>query len=331
MAEQATTGTIEFVRRCASELVQCLQAVQADAGLWSDDERASAAVARAVDHCLGQLSSTGLWGKHNEVASNEFWNTAGSLLECGELQNQARTKPRKMAGDFQMLERICGNYECEHPLGRLFDRYFQQQAAPQAVRNRIAVVAGAIENAVRNDGFCNLVSIGSGPAAEVRAAVAKLDAQQQGKVAATLIDIDEDALHFAAGAIQETAPAVQVQTHRMNLQRYATAKVRTAHLAPANLVYCLGLFDYLEDKAFETLLAAMWNGAGKGCRIMAFNFSSANPSRAYMEWIGAWRLIHRTPADLYYRAMAAGIPSGASTVGAEPTGVNLYVDAVKSA
>ncbi len=330
MTEQFSGDSIAFARECGEQLVLRLHGVQSDDEQWSDDSRAAAGVARAMDDCLDRLSSTGLWGKENEVASNAFWDACGELLQCGDLQNQARTKPRRMAGDFEMLERICTGYKCQHDLGRYFDNYFQQQAAPQAVRNRVELLASAIINLVAAQGRCHLVSIGSGPASEVRQALQNLPEPQRDKVTATLIDIDEEALNFAAESIRTAAPQTQVETYRTNLQRYDRCKDRHEQLAPANLIYCLGLFDYLEDEGFEALLAALWNGATQGARIMAFNFSANNPSRAFMEWVGAWRLIYRTPASLYYRAAAAGIPPGASSVCAEPSGVNLYLDAVKT-
>jgi len=331
MAEQLSNNPVEFARQCGQRLVESLEAAQQDGELWSDDLRAAAAVSRAIDDCLAQLSSTGLWGKQNEIATNEFWNAAGHLLEHGELQQHARMKPRKMAGDFEMLERIGSLYECKHPVGRWFDRYFQQQAAPQAVRNRTKIVSRAIGNAVNRLGACNLVSLGSGPATEVRLAASQLDEQQRQQISATLIDLDEEALRYASDLIAREAPGVQVNTVRANLQRYADSPECKSTIGAANLVYCTGLFDYLDDAAFQSLLRSLYGAASEGARIMAFNFSENNPSRAYMEWVGAWRLIHRTPIELFHLGAAAGIPPGAAIVSAEETGVNLYIDAVKTA
>ena len=62
--------------------------------------------------------------------------------------NRARTKPRGYAGDHELLARIYSGQLCEDRWGRLFDRYFQDQAAPQAVRNRMRMAAEWIEEVV---------------------------------------------------------------------------------------------------------------------------------------------------------------------------------------
>ena len=47
------------------------------------------------------------------------------------MQRHARLKPHSYAGDYEMLEKICSGRLCDHPLGRVFDRFFQGQAAPR--------------------------------------------------------------------------------------------------------------------------------------------------------------------------------------------------------
>src|SRR6478672_8753760 len=129
------------VRDLAAELAKNLDAVERDLTTdGSDIDQQYVRLAAACDHCLAALSELNVWGPENRLPSSEIWNAAGRWLCRGWLQNQARTKPRGYAGDHEMLARIYEDWRSSDPLGQLFDRYFQAQAAPQAVRNRMRMM-----------------------------------------------------------------------------------------------------------------------------------------------------------------------------------------------
>jgi hypothetical protein len=62
-----------------------------------------------------------------------------------------------------------------------------------------------------------------------------------------------------------------------------------------------------------------------GGEVVVGNFSTHNPSRAYMELLGDWSLTHRTEKDLVELAREAGADRGAISVEWEPEGVNLFL------
>jgi len=287
-------------------------------------------VERSLTRCLAKLSATNLVGMDNRLPSSDIWNIAGDNLGVGWLQNRARIKPRGYAGDFEMQQRVYDRQLCDHPFGRLFDRYFQNQAAPQAVRNRMQLVANWIVERVRTTQRpCRVVSFGSGPGLDVRDALARLSAQERELLTITLLDLDPLGLEFAA---QQIAP--YVQPHQLhcadeNLFRLAKNERLARKLADADLIFCTGLFDYLDDAGAAAMLAAMYRKLAPGGQVTFFNFSPENPTRAYMEWLGNWYLIYREPQQMWDIAEAAGIPTANCTVGVEAVGINLYLTATK--
>ena len=113
----------------------------------------------------------------NRLPSSELWNVAGHLLARGWLLNQARSKPRGYAGDYEMLAAIYENRRCDDPFGRLLDRYFQEQAAPQAVRNRMRMMGEWIVEVVEQTTGVNrkrVAVVGSALGVEVRDALLTL-------------------------------------------------------------------------------------------------------------------------------------------------------------
>ncbi len=124
----------ETVRTTAHRLLDDLQRVSHFTASQHDRALGDALVEVALSFCLARLAATGVWGEANRTASSILWHIAGPCLELGWLQHRARFKPRGYAGDEELLTRICRGEECNSDLGRLFDRYFLRQAAPQAVR-----------------------------------------------------------------------------------------------------------------------------------------------------------------------------------------------------
>lgn len=315
-------AAFEVVQGAAKVLRERLEAAAQSASLG---ER-QAMVDDALAGCLSTLVTTGIWGEPNRLMSAPLWNMVGDLLETGWLQARARHKPRGYAGDHELLRRIALRQVCEHPLGRCFDEYFQAQAAPEAVRNRIELAAGWIAQAVGRCAapVCRVAIVGSGPALEVSLAAGHLTPELRQRFHLTLLDVDNEALDAAAKRLGTVVSGSQVTTIQGNLFRLAQRPALAAHLQGANLILCAGLFDYLSESVAPAMLAEFWRHLAPGGTAFVFNFAD-NPTRAYMEWLGNWYLIYRTQAELAALAGAAGISSDCCSLGAEPLGIDLYL------
>jgi SAM-dependent methyltransferase len=293
---------------------------------------ARALVDVAMSRCLGRLESTGCHSEATRVPSDAFWKIAGHVLQAGSLQSHARAKPRGYAGDFELLSRICDNSCCDDPLGRLFDGYFLAQAAPQAVRSRFEQTANALawHSLRRDDQAYNVLSVGAGPALDITGALSAIPAKQKVRTSITLVDIDPNALEFAAGKVSEFVLADQLRCFRANLFRFADDRELHSQLTKPDSLACAGLFDYLSDDVATKMLRRFWDLLAPGGLLLVGNFSPHNPTRAYMEWIGNWYLNYRNGEQLRRLANEAGIPDGRVTISADRMGVDLFIIAHKN-
>jgi hypothetical protein len=141
----------------------------------------------------------------------------------------------------------------------------------------------------------------------------------------TLLDLDPAALDFARSQLAALIEPPQLQLVRENLFRLAQPGRRVDTLADVDVLVCAGLFDYLDAAAAAALLSRFWQSLRPAGQAWVFNFAPHNPSRAYMEWIGNWYLVYRTPEQMLDLAAQAGIPNRQIKISAEPTGVNLYL------
>lgn len=321
MAQDAEV--LAFVQAAAELLRQRLEVAEVTVDL----EKRQILINEALEDCLGTLSKTGFWGEENRLLSSTLWNAVGDRLEKGWLQARARLKPRGYAGDHELLRRIVDRELCEHPLGRCFDRYFQAQAAPQAVRNRFELAAGWIVDAVHrtNAANCRIASVGSGPAIDISLACSQLLPEQRSRLHVTLLDVDGEALDSAAERLSRHLAADQMTLVQCNVFRLAQRPTLAEHLQGSEVILCTGLFDYLTHTAAAQMLSEFWNRLAPGGTAYVFNFAPHNPTRAYMEWLGNWYLLYRSEAELKEIAHAAGIPGDNRTFGAEPLGIDLYL------
>lgn len=318
-----------LARDTGQQLTADLLRAQTHSAGWADEEIGYALVTRAMDRALARLVTSGCLGKENQLPSGEFWAAAGELLDVSWLQHQARFKPRGYAGDFEMFQRFWRRQCCDHPLGRLFDRYFQGQAAVEAVRGRTELLAAAI---VEHCLVCDsprpfhVASVGCGAAIELALAAQALHAARPGQLRCTLLDLDGDALAHARLRLSPWLAGEQVVAVRENLYRLADQSRAVNLLGGVDFLCCSGLFDYLRDEPAQKMLAFFWQQLSPGGMLMVGNFSPHNPTRAYMEWLGNWYLLYRTAEDLVKLADWAGIPPANFAVSSERLGIDLFLE-----
>lgn len=323
---------LAIVQKAAEDLRADLDRAAHLTNNWQREDLGQLLVDHALSESLNHLATTGCWGEANQLPSSVFWKTVGPQLETGWLQNRARSKPLGYAGDHEILARMWEQTCCDHPLGRLFDRYFLRLAAPRAVRARFQHVAGTLAaRCLEQTGAeYHVVSVGSGPGVDIQAALAALPDGKRRSIQVTLLDLDPEALEHASKRILEFVPEENLVARRENLYRLAANTSLRAHLAGSQLIVCTGFFDYLRDDVARELLGLFWKSLAPGGQMLVGNFAPHNPTQAYMEWIGNWYLTYRTADELRSLAVAAGIPAVQFDIQTEHTGVDLFLVAEKS-
>jgi SAM-dependent methyltransferase len=157
----------------------------------------------------------------------------------------------------------------------------------------------------------------------------RLPDRRPDSIALTLMDVDPAALDFARQQLAGLLLPEKLTCVSANLFRLPQRPNLAQPLAGADLLFCPGLFDYLEDDAVAAMLQLLWRQLAPGGRLIVFQFAPHNPSRALMEWIGNWYLIYRDQSQLQLLAAAAGLAADCVTLGAEPQGVDLYLRAAR--
>ncbi|MBI3396253.1 MAG: class I SAM-dependent methyltransferase [Spirochaetia bacterium] len=269
--------------------------------------------------------------EENESHGFFFRNQVWEFILQSAFMTRTNLKPRGYAGDYQMMRMI---YENEYVglsiFAQLLHHFPVNVKAALAVRSRRRIIADAV-TAVANarrpgDAPTRVMSVACGPAVELTDFLG--DPSQADAISCTLLDQDDEALCAAKSNVAE----LEQQTGARYNIRYVNESVRSmlrihdvaAQWGRYDLVYSMGLFDYLTPPVAKVVLEQLFQLLKPGGRIIVGNFHRANPDRTFMEYWLDWVLYYRTEEEM--AELAASIPKASLRVFFEETGCQMFLE-----
>lgn len=223
-------------------------------------------------------------------------------------------KPYGYPGDFTIIHNIYQRYANPNPKYGNWDRFFQEQAGAQAVRNRKDFFLRCCsELDSGTTGPKKVLILGSGPATDVNE---YLGLYPESNIEFTLIDFDQNAINFAKE--QNSRYNGSVEYFKINVLRYKPFKMY-------DLIWSAGLFDYFKDKHFKYVIQKYYKFLNDNGEFIIGNFSTTNPTKRLMEVLSDWYLNHRSRFDLLKLAIDAEVKEENISVDSESLGVNLFL------
>lgn len=244
-------------------------------------------------------------------------------VDASPFMSRSLRKPRGYAGDYQMMNYLYDDkvFEAQSNMGKFLNYYVFSHPSANAVRGRAQIIQGLVQQRMSIHETLDITSIACGPAREISGTIQCLaNSVVTNKINWTLLDQDEEALENA----KKNCP-----DHPKLFPHFVNAGVRDilkrkVDLGSQDIIYSLGLFDYLIDKVAISVIARLYEFLKPGGIMLIGNFHISNPLRALMEGIMEWHLIHRTEEEQLALGLA-GAPEGRHFVMAEPEGINLIL------
>ncbi len=243
------------------------------------------------------------------------------LTENGE---RWYSKPRGYAGDFLSIERMYNDVgKGSGRLGPILDRCFLDMHAAKAVRNRRGLLCEEISRtlAEKQGEPARVLSMACGPARELFDTFESLADPAQ--LTATCVDIDLQALAFVADLRDRKKLRQQIRLENANLVYLATGRAKL-DIPPQDLAYSIGLIDYFNDAFVIQLLNFVFDRLRPGGRVILGNFHPDNPTKAMMDYVLDWKLIHRSEADMNRLFAASKFGRPCDEIRYEPQRINLF-------
>lgn len=242
----------------------------------------------------------------------EFRRRTDAWFATSYFMQRARTWPRGYPGDFEIIERAYDHQPLSTGLGRLFDQYFLAATLAQAIRYRRALMREILAVQMRARHRARILNIGCGPCREI-IELAPVIRDTSARI--VCVDQDQEALTYAAGRLA----ACDLQDH-VELRRYNALRMIDAHrnilaFGHCDVIYTIGLFDYLADDTLARLFAALHLTLSPGGELVAVFKDSERYDTFDYHWLVNWNGFHqRTRHDSWRVLELAGIPHDAVTV-----------------
>lgn len=242
---------------------------------------------------------------------------------AGPIWRRAYEKPLGYPGDFRLMDQVYGwRREGDTPFAMLVHRLGLEVA--ECIATRMVMVQQTIADIVAQDGRAGAVhitSLGCGPAQEVRNFLGMR--QTPRPVAFTLIDQEKEAL---AHAYEKTYPltlahggAARVTCLHISFMDLLKKKDPFQLLAPQDMIYSVGLVDYLAPRRAGRLVDALYRRLAPGGTMIIGNMHDTPTGNQWpMEVICDWSLHYRNERQML--ALAEGLGAERVEIRPDPTG-----------
>jgi extracellular factor (EF) 3-hydroxypalmitic acid methyl ester biosynthesis protein len=214
-------------------------------------------------------------------------------------------------------------------VGPILERCFLDTAAVRAVQNRRALLVKGIQATLAGIAAgerARVTSLAFGPAQELFDVYETLP--DPVVLRSTLVDIDLQALAHVAD--RRDRKRLKNHMHLLNENLvYLAAGRRPVALADQDFIYSIGLIDYFTDSFVIKLMDFIHRSLRPDGRVILGNFHPRNVTKAFMDHVLDWKIIHRTEEDMdrLYAASAFGRPC--TRVLLEERGINLFAECIK--
>ncbi len=218
--------------------------------------------------------------------------------------DRSYAKPLGYPGDFEVMNMV---YTWERRGANVYGQLLHRVGLDvgECIRTRMEAVLKTIETVTADRGnhrAARVLSLGSGPAREVELYLSKTGLQGR-HVEFTLVDPEQAALNHA---LEKTWPHVlnsggHAAVHCLHLSFLDMLRSggTLQNLPPQDLIYSLGLLDYLADRRVHNIIQRLYGMLAPGGTMIVGNMNETPLSALWpMEFISDWSLYYRTDAEM---------------------------------
>jgi hypothetical protein len=175
----------------------------------------------------------------------------------------------------------------------------------ECIKTRMEVVLSTIGKVVEEKGRARparVLSLGSGPAREVELFLAR-NALKNCRAEFTLIDQEQIALNYALERVYPhillSKDRARVQCMHMSFTDILRGTGALGSLVPQDLIYSVGLIDYLADRRAAGLVRRLYENLAPGGLLIIGNMNDTPMSNLWpMEFITDWSLHYRSEEEM---------------------------------
>lgn len=265
-------------------------------------------LAMVFPHAAMEGLAGALWTRRQSLPVTEWreycagfphrFGSVHHLLQQDVFTRHSYQRPRGYPGDADLIDIIYDkNPAGSIDIGRRIFSYTIHTEAAEAVRERRQIAATYIEDAIAGRPGARICSIACGHARE-------LDGLTTGGETEPFVFEAHDQDRRSLDRIIQIHGSKWIQPKQQSVLDWIKGKSKRSKF---DLIYSLGLLDYLEERIARALVGAAWHSIAPGGTLLLANFSGDFADIAYMEACMNWWLIYRNEADM--EALLADLPA----------------------
>ena len=225
-------------------------------------------------------------------------------MRLGAIWDRSYMKPLGYPGDFEIMNQV---YNWERRGANVYHMLLHRLGldVAECIKTRMEVVRSVIGTVVQDVGqsrAARIMSLGSGPAREVELFLAG-GGWKNRRAEITLIDQEESALKYAVERtyphVLVSAGATRVQALNLSFTDILRGTGPISSLPPQDLIYSVGLVDYLTSRRAASLVRRLYETLAPGGLLIIGNMNETGLSNFWpMEFLTDWTLYYRTHAQM---------------------------------
>lgn len=259
-----------------------------------------------------------------------FREAVFAVCQSSWVMHRSITKPRGYPGDYQLLTAIYNRVPKSKGFGGYVDRYLLDFTLARAVVGRMLALRQFLnEEFARRHGKINVLDVACGACREF---TEDFRIPGDAYVSFTCVDNDDEALDYVRTNVAPLAPEnMSMDYVRYNALRMTSGSANIKRFGRSDLIYSVGLCDYIPDEYLIPLLKG-WREATSdgGVVYVAFKDCRLYDTAEY-QWLLDWYFFQRTEEDCFALYQKAGYDMDAIETTRDSTGVIInYIARCKS-
>lgn len=253
---------------------------------------------------------------------SRFHRDTNQILLKSYCIKRTRIWPQGYQGDYKTLETIYRNSPSSDGLGYYLDLLALDTPLAHAVRNRIKRLEDILREEIKKRFAPRVLNVACGSCREL---IGISNEIKDNEARIICIDNDNDALNFAEARLRSIGIDNHMDFRRYNALRMFDDETNLMEFDRQDIIYSVGLFDYLPDEFLIKLLSALYNLLDTtGVLIAAFKDANRYRSQEY-HWILNWdSFLQRNERDFRNIFYLAGIPEKSIKEEREESGLIIF-------
>jgi SAM-dependent methyltransferase len=257
-------------------------------------------------YCLEELLSD---KKIMQRVKDRFRQLVGTWIYKSIIVKRGFEKPRGYPGDYKMLETVYDNKPLSKDFGLYSDNCFLKSPYAAAVRIRKDRLREILTDFINTNASreINILDIACGSCREIKELLTEIKAK--GIVNFSCLDWDEQALQFSQNVLLPNAPKnIQFKFIKQDVMELIKDEKIANALGKHNLIYSIGLIDYLPDRVLKKLIAALYQLLEKGGQLILTHKNSEKTFPPLPpDWFCDWKFVPRNKEETVNLFYTCGI------------------------